>query len=75
MKESQVSENEHDSEGFEEEEEEEDVEEEAYEDEDIGRKIFTEKSDTPINSLADNYRAGDLILDPHFQRRQVWDYR
>jgi len=37
------------------------------------RKIFTEKSDPPINSLYEHYKSGDLILDPIFQRRQVWD--
>lgn len=37
------------------------------------RKIFTEKSDPPISSLYDHYKSGDLILDPIFQRRQVWD--
>lgn len=38
------------------------------------RKIFTDKSDPPIESLFVKYRRGDLILDPIFQRRQVWDF-
>lgn len=37
------------------------------------RRIFTEKSDPPISSLHEQYQSGDLILDPHFQRRKVWD--
>jgi hypothetical protein len=37
------------------------------------RRIFTEKSDPPIESLYKKYKEGDLILDPIFQRRPVWD--
>lgn len=37
------------------------------------RRIFTDKSDPPISSLYEQYKSGDLILDPHFQRRKVWD--
>lgn len=56
------------------------VEEEIVE-EDVGieevqpdrRRIFTDKSDPPISALYDHYKSGDLILDPIFQRRRVWD--
>lgn len=37
------------------------------------RKIFTDKLDPPIDSLFLKYKRGDLILDPIFQRRPVWD--
>jgi uncharacterized protein with ParB-like and HNH nuclease domain len=37
------------------------------------RKIFTEKSDPPIGGLHMRHKTGDLILDPIFQRRKVWD--
>ena len=37
------------------------------------RRIFTDKLDPPIKSLLDKYKGGDLILDPIFQRRPVWD--
>jgi hypothetical protein len=37
------------------------------------RKIFTDKSDPPITALYMRYKAGDLILDPLFQRRKVWE--
>jgi hypothetical protein len=37
------------------------------------RRIFTEKSDPPVSALHDRYHSGDMILDPHFQRREVWD--
>lgn len=37
------------------------------------RRIFTDKSDPPINALYMSYKDGDLILDPIFQRRKVWD--
>lgn len=37
------------------------------------RRIFTDKSDPPINALYMRYKTGDLILDPIFQRRKVWD--
>lgn len=39
----------------------------------IKRKIFTDKSDPPISSLYDRFQSGDLVLDPSFQRRKVWD--
>jgi hypothetical protein len=51
----------------------------SLEDEDEGepnlerRRIFTDKSDPPISALYMRYKAGDLILDPIFQRRKVWD--
>ena len=38
-----------------------------------GRRIFTDKSDPPINALYTSYQDGDLVLDPIFQRRKVWD--
>jgi len=37
------------------------------------RKIFTDKLDPPIESLFIKHKRGDLILDPIFQRRPVWD--
>src|SRR5207244_3955591 len=37
------------------------------------RKIFTDKSDPPVGSLHVAWKAGDLVLDPIFQRRKVWD--
>lgn len=37
------------------------------------RRIFTDKSDTPVSALFTNWQDGDLILDPIFQRRKVWD--
>jgi hypothetical protein len=37
------------------------------------RRIFTDKLDPPIQSLCMKYKGGDLILDPIFQRRPVWD--
>ena len=56
------------------------IEEEINETEENGedlsirrRKIFTEKMDPPIESLYLKYKRGDLILDPIFQRRPVWD--
>lgn len=37
------------------------------------RRIFTDKSDPPITALHTRYTAGDLVLDPLFQRRKVWE--
>jgi len=37
------------------------------------RKIFTDKLDPPIESLFLKQKRGDLMLDPLFQRRPVWD--
>lgn len=37
------------------------------------RRIFTDKSDPPITALHMRYKAGDLVLDPLFQRRKVWE--
>ena len=37
------------------------------------RKIFTDKSDPPIGALHMRYEGGDLVLDPLFQRRKVWE--
>jgi len=37
------------------------------------RKIFTDKLDPPIESLYLKQKRGDLILDPLFQRRPVWE--
>jgi hypothetical protein len=39
----------------------------------INRRIFTDKLDPPIGSLYQKYKDGELILDPIFQRRPVWD--
>jgi hypothetical protein len=38
------------------------------------RKIFPVSSDPPISALHARYRAGDLNLEPLFQRRKVWDH-
>jgi len=38
-----------------------------------GRRIFTEKLDQSVDQLAEQWRQGDLVLDPLFQRREVWD--
>ncbi len=38
-----------------------------------GRRIFTDKSDPPVGALRQRYDDGDLVLDPVFQRRPVWD--
>jgi hypothetical protein len=37
------------------------------------RRIFTEKLDPPVSALHSDWHAGDLVLDPIFQRRKVWD--
>lgn len=37
------------------------------------RRIFTDKLDPKINDLHQDWKSGDLILDPKFQRRKVWD--
>src|SRR5258708_1373572 len=44
--------------------------------EDLGlerRRISTDKPDPPISALHARCNSGDLVLDPHFQRRKVWD--
>jgi hypothetical protein len=38
-----------------------------------GRRIFTDKLDPKIFGLYQDWKQGDLILDPKFQRRKVWD--
>jgi len=50
-----------------------DLEDESNDTSKQRRKIFTDKSDPPISALYSRYQAGDLILDPIFQRRKVWD--
>lgn len=37
------------------------------------RRVFTDKSDPPIAALHLRYQSGDLVLQPLFQRRKVWD--
>jgi hypothetical protein len=37
------------------------------------RRIFTDKLDPPVGSLHEKQKSGDLVLDPIFQRRKVWD--
>lgn len=49
------------------------IDEDILEEPGTKRRIFTEKSDPPISALLERYQGGDLVLDPHFQRRQVWD--
>jgi 5-methylcytosine-specific restriction endonuclease McrA len=59
-------------------EEDEATQQESQAPEDLGpgkRKIFTDKTDPPISALCSRYTAGDLVLDPIFQRRKVWDDR
>ena len=49
------------------------TEENGEEESKVRRKIFTDKMDPPIESLYLKYKRGDLVLDPIFQRRPVWD--
>ena len=37
------------------------------------RRLFTATADPPISALCERCDAGDLVLNPSFQRRQVWD--
>ena len=37
------------------------------------RRIFTDKLDPKISDLHQDWKAGDLILNPTFQRRKVWE--
>jgi len=37
------------------------------------RRIFTDKLDPPVSDLFTRWQGGDLVLDPIFQRRKVWD--
>jgi Protein of unknown function DUF262 len=37
------------------------------------RRIFTEKLDPKVGNLHQDWKAGDLLLDPRFQRRKVWE--
>jgi len=39
----------------------------------IRRRIFTDKLDPKIHDLYQDWKAGDVILNPKFQRRKVWD--
>jgi hypothetical protein len=39
------------------------------------RRIFTEPKDQTVSSLHELFRSGDLMLQPVFQRREVWDNR
>lgn len=57
-------------------EEDEATQQESESPDDLGperRKIFTDKSDPPIGALYTRFEAGDLVLDPLFQRRKVWE--
>src|SRR5262245_13788908 len=38
-----------------------------------GRRIFTDKLDLQVGALHASWKAGDVVLDPFFQRRKVWD--
>ncbi len=57
------------------------VEDEATEQENVSpddfrfekRKISTDKSDPPIEAMYRRFQDGDLVLDPLFQRRKVWE--
>lgn len=37
------------------------------------RKIYADKYDRTVSDLFRKFQRGDLILDPEFQRRYVWD--
>ncbi len=37
------------------------------------RRIFTDKLDPKVSDLYQDWKSGDLTLDPKFQRRKVWD--
>ena len=37
------------------------------------RRVYADKSDRSIYELFRKFQRGDLILDPEFQRRYVWD--
>lgn len=37
------------------------------------RRIFTEKLDLEVGALHSSWKDGDLVLEPIFQRRKVWD--
>lgn len=39
----------------------------------IRRRIFTDKLDPKIHDLHQDSKTGDIILNPKFQRRKVWD--
>ncbi len=47
--------------------------EEALEPPTARRRIFTDKLDPKIRGLYDDWKSGDLVLEPKFQRRRVWD--
>jgi len=49
------------------------AEEESVEPIEGRRRIFTEKLDQSVHELSEQWKQGDLILDPLFQRREVWD--
>ena len=40
---------------------------------DARRRIFTDKLDPKVSGLHQSFKAGDLVLNPTFQRRKVWD--
>lgn len=39
------------------------------------RRVYADKSDRSIYELFRKFQRGDLVLDPEFQRRYVWDDR
>lgn len=39
----------------------------------VTRRIFTDKLDPKVSDLHQDWKAGDLVPDPTFQRRKVWD--
>jgi uncharacterized protein with ParB-like and HNH nuclease domain len=39
----------------------------------LTRRIFTDKLDPKVSDLHQDWKARDLILNPTFQRRKVWD--
>lgn len=53
---------------------EENMQDEVSQHDDKERKIFPEKKDPEIDSLYKKYKRGQLLIQPDFQRRYVWDH-
>lgn len=45
----------------------------AFESGVLNRRIFTDKLEAKVKDLHQEWKDGDLKLDPKFQRRKVWD--
>ncbi len=50
-----------------------DVDDESPGADDGRRRIFTDKLDPKVSGLHQSFKSGDLVLNPTFQRRKVWD--